>query len=294
VDVTRSHVSLVCVNLKGELCCHERLTMPFAPTSDYTDALKTAVDDFCQRHALPCERILGAGLSLPGILSNDTLAYSHALGVRDFPLETFRRSLRFPILAVNDANAAALAEKNLLDPHAHMIYLSLSNSVGGAIFVDGQLFEGDHGRSGEFGHMPVVPDGRVCYCGKQGCYDGYGSALLLSTPYAGRLEEFFAALSSGDQQASDLWSTYRRYLALMCNHLRMAFDTTVMLGGYVGAFLEPWLEQIRHDASVLNTFDGDGQYICCCRYKTEAAATGAALMHIERYLDALQQGGLFA
>ena len=73
----------------------------------------------------------------------------------------------------------------------------------------------------------------------------------------------------------------------MCNHLRMAFDATVMLGGYVGAFLEPYLSQIRREAAQLNTFGEDGGYIRCCRYKTEAAAMGAALLHIERFLDTL-------
>ena len=289
VDITANHLSLVAVDLRGTLRWRERLSLPFSTDNTYCTALSEALDAFLQKHDIPSQKVLGAGLSLPGILSSDghTLADSHALRLSDFSLQGIEQALRFPVLAVNDANAAAMAEKRLLPPEGNLVYLSLSNSVGGAIFMGGTLYEGGHGRSGEFGHMPLIPNGRACYCGKHGCYDAYGSALLLSAPYQGQLTAFFTALARKEPQAVALWRDYLFHLAVMCNHLRMAFDCTVMLGGYVGAQLEPWLEEIRAEAAKLNTFEDNADYLCLCRYQTEAAATGAALMHIEKYIDTL-------
>lgn len=288
-DVTRNHLSLVAVDLRGVLRWHERLALPFACGEEYPERLREAALAFLARHEIDCGRVLGAGVSLPGILSADgrTLTDSYALGANGYSLEMLERGLPFPMLAVNDANAAALAERRLLPPESNMIYLSLSNTVGGAIFNGSALYTGDHGRAGEFGHMPVVPDGRVCYCGKSGCFDAYCSALRLSAPYGGRLADFFDALARGEDPARDLWREYRRYLVLMCSHLRMAFDCQVMLGGYVGAFLEPYMGEIRREAARMDLFEASGEYVRCCHYKTEAAALGAALLHIERFLDTL-------
>ena len=288
-DVTRNHLSLVAVDLRGTLRWHERLSLPFAADDSYARLFQQAVGAFLKKHELAAERVLGVGLSVPGILSADgrTLVYSHALGVRNHPLDALGRCCGARMIAVNDANAAALAERRLLPPKGRLAYLSLSNSVGGAVLMNGALYLGDHGRSAEFGHMTVVPDGRECYCGKLGCFDAYGSALRLSAAYHGKLAEFFRALSAREPQAQIVWEEYRRYLAIMCNQLRMAFDCTVMLGGYVGAFLEPYLPEIAQAAARLNTFEPSGQYICCCKYKTEAAALGAALLHIERFFDTL-------
>ncbi|MFQ9127422.1 MAG: ROK family protein [Butyricicoccaceae bacterium] len=47
-----------------------------------------------------------------------------------------------------------------------LVYLSLSNSVGGSIFHGRLALRREHLRAGEFGHMTLVPDGRPCYCGK--------------------------------------------------------------------------------------------------------------------------------
>ena len=288
LDITKNHISLVAVDLGGAVRHHVRLGLPFAPKEAYYQGLKRHLAAFLEKNGIPPSKVLGVGVSLPGILSQDggTLNYSHALNLRDESLAGLTQSLAFPVLAVNDANAAALAEKRLM-PSENLVYLSLSNSVGGAIFVNGNLYMGDNRRSAEFGHISVVPDGRECYCGKLGCFDAYCSALRLSTPFGGKLAGFFEALARGDQQARGLWMEYRRYLTIMCNHLRTAFDCQVMLGGYVGAFLEPYLEEIAWEASRLNTFQSSGHYICCCHYQTEAAATGAALLPLERFLAAL-------
>ena len=94
-----------------------------------------------------------------------------------------------------------------------MVYLSLSNTVGGAVVYqsdrgnvysrDGYLKDvssmhlGNNWRSGEFGHMVIHPEGRKCYCRKKGCVDAYCSALRLADMEDGILENFFVHLEEG-------------------------------------------------------------------------------------------------
>lgn len=288
-DVTREHIGLVLCGLRGEELRHLRLKKRFEPSIAYQAELAQSIAGFLESAGVEDERVLGVGVSVPGILdeTGQRLARSHALGVTDYDLTPLAQALPYACLFRNDANAAGLAESRCLSRRENMTYLSLSNSVGGAVFVNQQLFQGDHLRGGEFGHMVVAPDGDVCYCGKRGCLDAYCSALRLSEMYDGRLDTFFAALAAGETRAAAAWAIYTRYLAQACDMLRMAFDCPVVLGGYVGAYVEPWMDGIRAQAAKLNIFEGSGEYIHPCTYKQEASALGAALSHVERFLDEL-------
>lgn len=289
VEITRDHIGLVLCGLRGEEIRHVRLTKRFEPSIAYQAELAQCVIGFLENAGVENNRMLGVGVSLPGILDEKELrlARSHALSVTDYDLTPLTQALPYACLFRNDADAAGLAESRCLSQRENMVYLSLSNSVGGAVFVRHQLFQGDHHRGGEFGHMVVAPEGDVCYCGKRGCLDAYCSALRLSEMYDGRLDTFFAALAAGETRAAAAWAIYTRYLAQACDMLRMAFDCPVVLGGYVGAYVEPWMDGIRTQAAKLNIFEGSGAYIHPCAYKQEASALGAALLHVERFLNDL-------
>ena len=125
------------------------------------------------------------------------------------------------------------------DLPSSFFYLSLSNTVGGAIFHDGNLLPGDAFRCGEAGHMTLIPDGKPCYCGKTGCVDAYCSARLLSDLSGGRLEDFFLGLQQNNPDYRSVWDTYLKHLAVVINNLHMILDYDIVLGGYVGSFLCP-------------------------------------------------------
>ena len=92
----------------------------------------------------------------------------------------------------HDSAAAGYAEvwdRNDLDD---AFYLSLSNSVGGAVIVANKIFEGERRKSGEIGHMTIIPKaGDRCYCGQRGCFDTVCRANVLAEYADGDLEKFF-------------------------------------------------------------------------------------------------------
>ena len=247
------------------------------------------VQGLIEKESCPVEKILGVGISLPGILDKEgqTLVYSHALGLRNVPTEEFSRYIPFSCRFINDANAAGLAEVRDLESPRSLVYLSLSNSVGGAILTGGALYGGDHLRAGEFGHNTLVPDGRPCYCGKKGCLDAYCSAKVLSQLTDGNLALFFDGLRSGNAALQTAWNEYLSYLAVAVNNLRMTFDCDVIVGGYVGGFLAEFGEPLREMLVERNTFEPDSSYLKFSRYRLEASALGAALLHIEAFIQNL-------
>jgi glucokinase len=92
-----------------------------------------------------------------------------------------KEKINLPVTITNDANAAAMGEmifgaaKKVKD----FIILTLGTGLGSGIVVNGELVYGHTGFAGELGHTIVVPDGRDCGCGRQGCLETYASATGL-------------------------------------------------------------------------------------------------------------------
>lgn len=83
-----------------------------------------------------------------------------------------------PVFVTNDANAGALGEmlyggaKGMND----FIFITLGTGLGSGIVTGGKLLYGHDGFAGEIGHTNVIPDGRLCGCGRKGCLETYASA----------------------------------------------------------------------------------------------------------------------
>lgn len=286
LDITRNHVSVVLVDLSGQVVRSVRKTRPFSLDDGYAQGLGELAGQFVEENKAQ-DRLLGVGVSLPGIVAEEegVLRHSHILGIQDVPTGFFSRYIPYPCHFINDANAAGLAEVYGAPDAEDFVYLSLSNSVGGAILNGGALYTGNHLRAGEFGHNTLIPGGRQCYCGKEGCLDAYCSARVLADHTQGRLADFFDRLRAGDPQLEQVWKEYLQYLAVAVNNLHMSFDCDVIVGGYVGAFLEEFGEPLRTLLEERNTFRRDASYLRFCRYKLEAAAVGAALIQIGAFIQ---------
>jgi len=296
VDVTRSDLGLVLVDLTGAIALHRRIACPFEPTQAYYERVGRLILSFIgDAERLPGagiarEAILGVGFSIPGIIdqSGEEIVYSHALDIRNVPCERFSAPLSgFPCAFINDASAAGFAEARGLEEPA-FVYLSLNFCVGGAIFLNGQLYPGVHQHSGEFGHMRLVPGGRRCYCGQIGCIDAYCAAVRLSDLAGGSLHDFFQLLRQGNPTCQAAFDEYLNWLALAVTNLSMAYDCEVVVGGSVGSFLDEFLPELRRRAAPLNTFEQNGEYIRVCRHHLEASALGAALQHVDAFFQSFQ------
>ncbi|RDU22561.1 ROK family transcriptional regulator [Anaerosacchariphilus polymeriproducens] len=300
IDITQNHVGFALTDLSGKVLRHTRMYKPFRSEDSYYKELGNLAHKFLEESNMDEETFLGFGISIPGIVTpdNKTITFSHVLGIKDVPCSSFSQFLNYPCYFINDANAAGLAEIYNAKNQSTAVYLSLSNSVGGTIIqpknnfdetfqVSEKLYLGDNWRGGEFGHVTLIPGGEQCYCGKQGCFDVYCSAKKLSQKTEGKLEIFFEELQKGNREFEEMWEEYLGYLALEVNSLRMIFDCKIIIGGYVGSFIEPYLKRLQEKVALLNTFSKDETYIQPCRYQVEASALGAAILHIESFISSI-------
>ena len=290
VDITANHLGLVMIDAKGTILSNTRQRMRYEDTFSYyqeiSERIQAFIDDTLE-DPKEREKIAGIGVSIPGIIdkTNHILLKSHALNVSNISLLKMSQFLPYKVVFDNDANCAAYTE--ISDPDKNVIYLSLNNTVGGAISYNGKLYEGDHLKSGEFGHIIIVPNGDRCYCGKRGCVDCYCSALRLSSHTGGNLEKYFIELKNGNRDFEKIWHDYLYTLALTVSNLRMAFDCDIIIGGYVGGYLKDYLIDLSKLVMQMNKFDMDTSYLRCSKYHMEASAYGIAMWLIQKFYDTI-------
>jgi glucokinase len=125
-------------------------------------------------------RVEAIGIGLPGVVDTDIGMLK--MGVHRLPdlagiplAERVHAKTGIPAFVDNDVNALALAESTWGHGRGarSLALLVVGTGVGGAIILDGHLVRGRSGYGGEFGHVPIAFDGKLCVCGARGCLCTY-------------------------------------------------------------------------------------------------------------------------
>jgi len=89
-----------------------------------------------------------------------------------------RDQLGIAVALANNAHVIALGEQAFGAAHGmrDFVVISLGSGLGSCIYCNGVPHLGTNGFAGEFGHSCIVPNGRMCGCGKQGCLEAYTAA----------------------------------------------------------------------------------------------------------------------
>ena len=287
ISIMDDAVRLVAINIRAKELGYQKVYKKFCHSPRYYQEVAQLLEHFLDALKLERSKLLGVGIAVPGIVDAERarLLFAPTLELRDVPLEEITSGFPYAVRVENDANASGYAECWARKENRNLIYLSLERGVGGAILMGNKPYVGDNGRSGEFGHICIVPDGRPCRCGKQGCLEAYCSTSRLSDDLGITLEEFFTMLKCGNHQIALTWEQYRNHLTDGLAIIRISLDCDIVLGGMLAAYLEDQLELIRQEVCQKTLFDEDGSFLTLDCFKSHSACVGAALHDVNRFLD---------
>lgn len=287
ISIRDDEVSLLAIDLRAkELGCRE-LSIPFSHVPEYYQTISQNLEQLLDESGLDRDRLLGLGIAVPGIIDQTAgkMVMAPTLELWDVPLEEiYCHFARYPAFIENNPNASGYAEQWADSERTNVVYVSVDRGVGGVIMQGEKQYMGDHGRGGEFGHMRLVPNGRLCHCGRRGCFEAYCSTSRLSDDLGLTLEEFFARLREGDEGAAAAWEEYRNHLTDALANLRTCFDCDIVLGGSLSRHLEGLLPELCWELGEKTLFDGDSFFLHLDHFGPHSACTGTALRFIDDFL----------
>jgi predicted NBD/HSP70 family sugar kinase len=149
--------------------------------------------------------ILGIGVGSPGVVDlAGVVLTAPNLGWTNRSLQ-LELAVRFsiPVVVINDANAATLAEHSFGGAASDMMLVKVGHGVGAGLLLGGTPLFGSRFAAGEIGHVVVGTDGGAeCVCGKRGCLETW-----LATP---RLDAALATAATSEQKEQILWAAGER------------------------------------------------------------------------------------
>jgi len=185
VDFGHSHVAVAIAEVSGEVLGEQRRSLP--PGHGHVEGLGRAhemLESLLAELGAQGSDLRNIGMGLPAPISDGVVMSSAILpgwvGVN--AQVAAREALGAGVLIENDANLGALAEHRHGHGrgHANVVFVKVSSGVGAGLILDGKLFRGTSGTSGEIGHLTLDDQGPLCRCGSRGCLEAYaatGTAL---------------------------------------------------------------------------------------------------------------------
>jgi predicted NBD/HSP70 family sugar kinase len=179
LEVNVDYLAACVVDLTGEVCHHRvhRADQRPRPPDQVLAALAGLATEATGAAAAQGLTVAGAALAVPGLVTDRGLVrLAPNLGWRDVDVPEILAGTKMlgdiPVSVDNEANLAALGELHASHTGS-FIYVSGEIGIGAGIVLDGRLFRGARGFSGELGHVTIHPAGLPCRCGARGCLEQY-------------------------------------------------------------------------------------------------------------------------
>ena len=201
------------------------------------------------------EQIEKIGIAAPGIISNGTIVKASNLNLYNFDLLSKLKEI-YPEAELslrNDGKCAAIAEKKYgsMKNYSDGIFINIGTGIGGAVFLNYKLLEPKKGTGFEIGHMVIQKDGKLCTCGKRGCFEAYCSIKSLKEQVLevlGKKEnitgkELWNLLknSSKNEEIEKLLDEYTENLSTGISNLIDIFEPEIICFGGSFVHYELWI-----------------------------------------------------
>ena len=187
------------------------------------------------RSRVPRDKIAGIGIGMPGFIDfNRGINHSFLKPPAGHTVVSFLSDhTRLPVFIDNDSSLIALAEAQfgVAKGHKNVMVINVSWGVGLGMILNGKLYRGDSGFAGEFSHIPVFTNEKICSCGKIGCLETEASLVVM---VAKALEGIAAGRST-------------RLKALEPEHLHQAADQIMQAAAHGDMFAIELLSEIGYN-----------------------------------------------
>jgi glucokinase len=294
VDIGGTKIAFALIDRQGSVVAERRApTLPAEGPAAVLNRLAEGIAALCDQGV----SVAGIGVGCPGHVHDGVVRQAVNLGWSEVHLgKTLRERFPIPVVVNNDGAAAAIGEwwcgaaRGCTD----FVYAAIGTGLGGAAVSGGRLVRGVAGAAMEIGHLPAVPDGRLCACGLRGCTEQYASGVGLlaglaerradwpDSPLARKADattaDILAAMRAGDGLALALLRDLRSALTQALVWCAGALNSSrIVIGGGLGHALGVLLNLpgMQNDVRArLLPYVGEGLQIVPAQLTSSAVGAG--------------------
>lgn len=192
VDLKKDSLNMALINFKGDVINIE-MKVPFKQdnTMDCVDRLAEEIRRFISSLSVDTNKILNVCVGMSGRVNpNIGCNYTRLNFGEEHPISALlAERLHLNVCIDNDSRAMAYGEfiKRSDGCPRNLIFINVNWGLGMAIIVDGKMYDGMSGFSGEFGHNYGYDNQQICECGKKGCIETEVSCSALYRKFIERV-----------------------------------------------------------------------------------------------------------
>lgn len=280
---------------------------------DALDQLTQYLQDFISDSGISKDKIIGVGIGMPGLVNlgkGVNCSFFNEGDGRSISI-AIESAIGVPVLIENDSSLIALAELKfgVARNKQNVMVINIGWGIGLGMILNGVLFRGHDGFAGEFSHIPIFTNNKICSCGKFGCLetevsllyvvqkaiDGLknGKLSILKDLSIDHLEEASSAIldaaSKGDRFAVELLSgtayNIGRGVAILIHLLNPELIVLSGRGSVAGKILKPPIEQAINEHCIPKISENTSIEISSLGYEAELIGAAALLMeHFDLFI----------
>ncbi|MHB8061041.1 MAG: ROK family protein [Ruminiclostridium sp.] len=271
VDFDIDYIRFILMDITGQVEYRDKIPSGFAQSvSESIKLVEGKLHQIIQEHKIKEDRLLGVGVSIPGMVDNITheIIFAPNLGWERVDLEHMMASMgSFPIYVDNEAMCSAICENwiGCCIDQKDFVCINMKSGIGSSIFAGGNLYRGCCGSAGEIGHIMVDQNGPKCACGNYGCLEALVSSRSM-VEKAQRLvkqgliadfadidsisiDDIISSARSGNEAARMILIDAAGYLGLaVANLINTINPSKIVLGKELVKFSEDVLEHLKNIA----------------------------------------------
>lgn len=193
VDIKKFAVNLGLINFKGEML-ELKMDFPykFENTIEALEELCLVITKFIQESTIPKDKIMNVCINISGRVNPES-GYSYSMfNFSEQPLtKVLAEKIGHPVCIDNDTRVMTYGEymQGDINGEKDIIFINISWGLGIGIIIDGKVYTGKSGFSGEFGHINTFDNEILCRCGKKGCLETEASGSALYRILLERIKE---------------------------------------------------------------------------------------------------------
>lgn len=301
IDLGVNYLLGILTDLEGNICLERQIKFKDLSFEEIVESLYEMIDYLKNNAPESPYGVIGIGIGVPGTVSKSgEILLAPNLGWKNVDLKSImEEKYAIPVIIENEANAGCYGEKKYgagKDLN-QIIYVSVGIGIGVGLILNGELYKGNNGFSGELGHMTIEMDGTKCRCGNDGCWELYASeqALVKNAKSLGlpipeekehTLESLITLAEEGNTDAIELFNQIGDYLGIGINNITNIFNPKQIIIGNRMAYAKEWLTEPLMNRIKRQTlwFQQQDLTISFSELTTHSTALGIAAFSVENFL----------